>query len=132
MNEPLAPYGNAIAVKADWYDGKKLGIQVGEPVFVQQWWVPVIWDDEEDPEFHKEAGLDGVIRRAPSERERLVEKVVGAAKAMSNIDAKQRNTPDELEDQDPLADDMRISTPILFKAVAALQAYDESRPGARK
>ncbi len=57
---------NPVAIKADWYDAKKKAVQVGPPVFVEQWWVPVLWEDEEDPDFHKAAGLDGVVFPSPS------------------------------------------------------------------
>ena len=35
-----------------------LGTVLGETVYVEQFWVPVKWDDEEDPTFCKEAGLE--------------------------------------------------------------------------
>ncbi len=58
MFAPIWPY---VQIKADWYDAKKQGRQVGSAVFVGQWWVPVLWDGSDDPDFHKAAGLDGAI-----------------------------------------------------------------------
>jgi hypothetical protein len=49
-----------VRIKVGWEDAGRLGKQLGEPVFVQQWWTPVLWDDEEDPTFHKTAGLEEV------------------------------------------------------------------------
>ena len=50
--------GDRVWIKADWYGGGRIGTVLGDPVFVQQEWVPVLWDDEEDPDFHKMAGLE--------------------------------------------------------------------------
>ena len=36
-----------------WLREGHKGTAVGEPVFVQQNWLPVLWDDEEDPTFSK-------------------------------------------------------------------------------
>ncbi len=46
-----------IVIQEGWYDAGQQGIALGEPVFVLQDWVPVKMDDEEDPTFHKKAGL---------------------------------------------------------------------------
>ena len=46
-----------IVIRKGWYEAGRQGIALGEPVFIEQDWVPVKMDDEEDPTFHKEAGL---------------------------------------------------------------------------
>ncbi|KKK72474.1 hypothetical protein LCGC14_2903510 [marine sediment metagenome] len=49
--------GKRIVIREGWYEAGRQGIALGEPVFTEQDWVPVKMDDEEDPTFHKEAGL---------------------------------------------------------------------------
>ncbi len=46
-----------VVIREDWHQAGRQGTALGEPVYVEQNWVPVKWDDEEDPTFHKEAGL---------------------------------------------------------------------------
>ena len=46
-----------IEIRKGWDEAGRQGIALGEPVFVGQDWIPVKWDDEEDPTFHKRAGL---------------------------------------------------------------------------
>ncbi len=46
-----------IVIREGWYEAGRQGTALGEPVFVEQDWVPVKMDDEEDPTFHKAAGL---------------------------------------------------------------------------
>ncbi len=51
-------YSTRIRVKKGWYEFGKVGTCLGNPVFVNQEWIPVLWDDEEDPEFFKLAGVE--------------------------------------------------------------------------
>jgi hypothetical protein len=46
-----------VVIREGWYEAGKQGTALGEPVFVLQDWVPVKWDDDEDPDFNKKAGL---------------------------------------------------------------------------
>lgn len=46
-----------------WRDAGKIGTTLGPPVFAEQNWTPVLWDDEEDPDFHKTAGLISIDER---------------------------------------------------------------------
>ncbi len=46
-----------IVIRKGWYEAGRQGTAVGEPVFVEQDWLPVLWDDDEDPTFHKLAGM---------------------------------------------------------------------------
>lgn len=43
--------------------GVARGSQIGPAVYVRQWWVPVLWDGEEDPTFVKESCI---VRETPS------------------------------------------------------------------
>ncbi len=66
MNEALKPWTNAkIRIKEGWEGFGKSGRALGEPVWVEQFWLPVLWDDEENPEFHKLAGIDMLIQFCP-------------------------------------------------------------------
>ena len=47
-------------MKEGWFEAGKTGVILAEPVFVNQYWTPVLWDDEEDPDFCKTAALDFV------------------------------------------------------------------------
>ncbi len=46
-----------VVIREGWHEAGRQGTALGEPVFVEQDWLPVKWDDEEDPTFHKRAGL---------------------------------------------------------------------------
>jgi hypothetical protein len=46
-----------VVIRKGWYQAGRQGTALGEPVFIEQDWVPVKMDDEEDPNFHKKAGL---------------------------------------------------------------------------
>jgi hypothetical protein len=49
--------GDTAVIKEGW---DRAGIEftvLGPAMFLEQWWVPVEDPDEEDPDFHKEAGL---------------------------------------------------------------------------
>jgi hypothetical protein len=49
---------NDIAVIKEGWDQAGKGLEVlGPAVYVEQWWVPVLHPDEEDPSFYKEASL---------------------------------------------------------------------------
>ena len=48
-------------VKSDWYEAGKMGtVLIAEPVqdHVGMNWTAVLWDDEEDPDFHKTRALE--------------------------------------------------------------------------
>jgi len=47
---------NAI-VKKGWDRAGQTCLVLGSNVFVEQWWTPVKWPDEEDPDFYKFAAL---------------------------------------------------------------------------
>lgn len=46
-----------IVVRDGWVDAGRVGIALGTSIFVEQWWTPVLWADEDDPTFFKTAGL---------------------------------------------------------------------------
>lgn len=48
-----------VKIKQGWErEGAELTV-IGPPVWNEQWWVPVLDPDEEEPTFHKAAGLEG-------------------------------------------------------------------------
>lgn len=50
--------GDHVQIKAKWDNAGRRGIVLGDPVGDDgQLWIPVKWDGEEDPDFHKAAGL---------------------------------------------------------------------------
>ena len=49
-----------VRIKHGWGDAGKTGMQLADCVWCGQSWTPVLWDDEEDPDFHKTAGLDEI------------------------------------------------------------------------
>lgn len=50
-------YGDIAIVREDWWCAGKKFIVLGPAIFRDQWWVPVIDPDKDDPTFFKEAGL---------------------------------------------------------------------------
>ena len=44
-------------VKSGWENAGKIGKVLGPTIFRLQYWVPVGWNDEEDPDFQKDASL---------------------------------------------------------------------------
>ena len=46
-----------VIIREGWHDAGKQATVLGPPVFVEQYWLPVVFDDEEDPTFFKLAGL---------------------------------------------------------------------------
>jgi len=59
-----APANSALAVGAriripDGVHGAgRMGKVVGQQMFVGQWWCPVLWDGDDDPECHKSSCLE--------------------------------------------------------------------------
>jgi len=49
--------GDRVQIRVGWEHAGRQGLAIGQPVFIQQWWLAVLWDDEEDPDFHKLSGL---------------------------------------------------------------------------
>lgn len=48
-----------IQIKEGWMCAGRIGKALGDAVLVYGiMWVPVLWDEDEDPEWHKLAGLD--------------------------------------------------------------------------
>jgi len=45
-------------IKNGWHGAGRTCEVLGDPVFVLQNWSPVLWDDEEDPDFIKTAALE--------------------------------------------------------------------------
>lgn len=47
-----------IRIKDGWEDAGRLGQTVGNDIIQGNKWTPIVWDGEDDPEFHKTRGLD--------------------------------------------------------------------------
>ena len=45
-------------VRAGWDGEGKQGKVLGKNIFVEQYWTPVLWDNEEDPDFCKTDALE--------------------------------------------------------------------------
>lgn len=57
MSNELTVVMPRVRVKDGWCEAGKEGTRLGPDVLVGQWWTPVKWDDDEDPDFFKTAGL---------------------------------------------------------------------------
>jgi len=56
-----APEKKKVRIKQGWsanWLGGRTGETLGPDVMVEQWWTPVKWDDEDDPDWFKTAGLE--------------------------------------------------------------------------
>jgi hypothetical protein len=48
-----------LRIRRGWQEAGKRGVRLGPDVYVGgQPWTPVLWDDEDDPTFHKAAGVE--------------------------------------------------------------------------
>ena len=54
--------GDIAEVREGWDRAGTRFTVLGPAIFLEQWWVPVEDPDEEDPDFHKEAGLRKVVK----------------------------------------------------------------------
>jgi hypothetical protein len=56
----LIEKGNVVVIRKGWSGAGRRGIVVGPKAIGRDRddWTPVLWDDEDDPTFFKEAGLD--------------------------------------------------------------------------
>jgi hypothetical protein len=50
--------GPRVRVRTGWDNAGQLGTVVGAQIHLGQWWCPVLWDDEEDPDWCKSSGLE--------------------------------------------------------------------------
>lgn len=49
-----------VMIRQGWHNAGRQGVRLGPDVRVGgQLWTPVLWSDEDDPTFHKTAGLVG-------------------------------------------------------------------------
>ena len=55
-----------VRIKQGWEGADRIGERLGPDVFVGQLWTPVLWPDEEDPDWHKAAALEEVPSKAKS------------------------------------------------------------------
>jgi hypothetical protein len=53
--------GDKARIKKGWLGEGKILPVLADRIFSQQWWVPVLdLENDEDPTYHKEAGLEKV------------------------------------------------------------------------
>lgn len=45
-------------IKDGWHEAGRTGVTLGVPVLVEQLWTPILFDDEEDPDFLKTAAIE--------------------------------------------------------------------------
>lgn len=54
-------YPIRVRIKKGWFNAYHEGKALGPNIHVSSnWWTPVLWDDAEDPDFHKTEGLEGI------------------------------------------------------------------------
>lgn len=68
-DEPNGPIGLRVRIRAGWLDEGLLGTVIGAQVLLGQWWCPVLWDGEDDPDWNKSAGLELAATSSPLRRE---------------------------------------------------------------
>lgn len=51
-----------VRIRKGWEGAGRIGRVLGNAVMVQQWWTPVLWEDEDDPNFFKTAGLEDYVK----------------------------------------------------------------------
>src|SRR3990167_3493636 len=56
--------GCKVRIKEDWEGAYRIGQALGEPVFVEQDWLPVLWADGE-LDWHKLAGIERFVEPSP-------------------------------------------------------------------
>lgn len=44
-------------INMGWENAGRRGKIIGNNIYTKQLWTPVLWDGEEDPDFHKTQGL---------------------------------------------------------------------------
>ncbi|HXI90507.1 MAG TPA: hypothetical protein VNO24_10885 [Blastocatellia bacterium] len=68
--------GRTVRIKEGWQDAGKRGVILCKPVRIGQTWIAVLWDDEEEPDWFKQRGLEivtGLPKRGKRKSERLAE-----------------------------------------------------------
>ena len=86
-----SPAGPRVRLRAGWFGAGRLGTVVGAQVRLGQWWCPVLWDDEEDPDWHKSAALElagdeaAALRRETEAAEERVRELRGRLDAADEV-----------------------------------------------
>ncbi len=57
--------GTMVVIKDGWDKAGRVGVALGSPVFVKQWWIPILFRDAEDPDFFKAAGIEVLVVKLP-------------------------------------------------------------------
>lgn len=62
LSHPRQRMGEKLRIKKGWHNSGKVGSRVGPDVQLRgpgsMMWTPILWDGEEDPDFHKAPGLE--------------------------------------------------------------------------
>ena len=77
---------NEIAqIKEKWDGAGKIVNVVGPPLFLGQWWVPILWPDMEDPDFIKAAALEKPkAQKTPVSDQEKIEILLAACEDICN------------------------------------------------
>jgi hypothetical protein len=76
MSEPL---GMWVRIRDGWQNEGKIGVCLGPAMLIipykgssGQFWTPVLWDGEEDPDWFKSSGLTNASPTAPKAKRLLM------------------------------------------------------------
>jgi len=58
MKRPAFRRGMIVRIKEGWDSAGRVGTVLALPILLGQYWVPVLWEDEKDPDFYEAAGLE--------------------------------------------------------------------------
>lgn len=60
-----------VRINKGWENAGRIGKKLGESILIEQWWTPVLWEGDEDPDWHKAAALTIVDPDKPEPSEIL-------------------------------------------------------------
>ena len=64
---------NRVIIKQGWWDEGRVGKRLGSDILIRGiMWTPVLWDDEEDPNWHKSRGIESYSKKIHSKRKRII------------------------------------------------------------
>jgi hypothetical protein len=62
----LVEAGKRVRIREGWQGAGKKGTALGMPLVVnggEMKWIPVLWDGEDDPDWHKAYGLECLVEK---------------------------------------------------------------------
>lgn len=75
--------GARIRIADGAQDAGRCGSVVGDEVFAGQWWCPVLWDDAEDPDFHKSGCMEPLGEMTPEDWRELLHTLTREMRAVT-------------------------------------------------